>query len=132
MTARNIVRRAIEKGLLTRPIYCSQCGERDKRGRDGRTTIQGHHVDYTKPLVVEWLCAKCHHATKARPETYGAPVFGIRNGQAKLTGELVAMIRKSNESAVAIARRLGVAHSTVNNARKGIWWRAADKARRGG
>lgn len=51
---------AIEKGLLTNPEKCSECGYMGTF-KDGRTAIQGHHDDYNKPLDVRWLCQKCHH-----------------------------------------------------------------------
>lgn len=50
--ARRKLRYAIDKGRLVKPSSCSQCG---MRGR-----IHGHHSDYSKPLEVEWLCARCH------------------------------------------------------------------------
>lgn len=31
----------------------------------GKLKVHGHHSDYTKPLVVIWLCAKCHHRLHA-------------------------------------------------------------------
>jgi len=45
---------AISSGKLVRPDVCSRCG---KAGR-----IEGHHEDYSKPLEVVWLCARCHKA----------------------------------------------------------------------
>lgn len=44
--------KALDHGVLVRPEQCSQCGV---AGR-----ISGHHMDYTKPLEVVWLCHKCH------------------------------------------------------------------------
>ena len=47
--ARQAVYRAIKTGRLVKePCHC------------GETEVQGHHEDYSKPLDVEWLCAKCH------------------------------------------------------------------------
>jgi len=43
------VRRALKAGVLVREP-CS-CGDRNSHG---------HHTDYTKPLVVIWLCRSCH------------------------------------------------------------------------
>jgi hypothetical protein len=32
--------------------------------------VHGHHRDYSEPLVVIWLCARCHHRLHANfPET---------------------------------------------------------------
>ncbi len=47
--ARDAVRYALRMGWLVKePCHC------------GETEVQGHHEDYSKPLDVEWLCAKCH------------------------------------------------------------------------
>ena len=50
--ARTIAHHAIERGELVRG-KCSVCG--------GSKT-EAHHRDYTKPLMIEWLCKKCHMA----------------------------------------------------------------------
>lgn len=49
---RHIVERAIQKGELTRPLYCALCG------RESR--IQAHHEDYSKAFDILWVCASCH------------------------------------------------------------------------
>ncbi len=44
-------------------LSCLFCGE-------GR--VHGHHRDYSRPLDIIWLCAKCHHRLHANfPETSG-------------------------------------------------------------
>ena len=50
--ARKIVSGAIQLGILIRPINCSRCLKECKP--------EGHHPDYSRPLVVVWLCKKCH------------------------------------------------------------------------
>ena len=44
---------AIELGLLRRPKACPLCKE--------EKLVHAHHPDYSKPLDVEWACAKCHN-----------------------------------------------------------------------
>jgi hypothetical protein len=58
--AQNKLEKAIQRGEITRPDECSRCGTA-YRFKDGRTAIQAHHPDYTKPLDVIWLCQRCHH-----------------------------------------------------------------------
>jgi ribosomal protein S27AE len=51
--AHGAVYRAVKSGLIIKPSSCEECGS--------ELGIHGHHDDYTKPLEVRWLCARCHH-----------------------------------------------------------------------
>jgi ribosomal protein S27AE len=62
--ARAAVSKAIDAGDMVRPKKCSRCGKRRKQ-------IVAHHDDYNKPLVIRWLCRKCHSAVH-RLDTRGA------------------------------------------------------------
>ena len=40
---------------------CGRCGAEPEMSRDGsRVLMHAHHLDYTKPLEVVWLCWRCH------------------------------------------------------------------------
>lgn len=43
---------SVRDGKVRRPDSCQSCG--------AVGMVYGHHVDYAKPLDVEWLCADCH------------------------------------------------------------------------
>lgn len=119
------VRRAIKDGRLVRPETCQTCKRIPPLMRDGRSQIQAHHPDYTKPIDVEWLCSKCHRAETPLPEVIGAPVFGEQNGQAKLTEvDVIAQrrLRTKGLSYQAIADRFGVDKKTAMRAIKGERW----------
>lgn len=47
-----LVGNAVRDGKLLKPNECSQCGSEGM--------IHGHHDDYAFPLVVRWLCSRCH------------------------------------------------------------------------
>jgi DNA-directed RNA polymerase subunit RPC12/RpoP len=49
--ARSKVQDAIRRNKLIRKP-CQRCGS--------KINIQAHHPDYSKPLLVVWLCADCH------------------------------------------------------------------------
>jgi len=55
MAARRALSNAVVRGAVKKPSRCDTCGKR-KNVRD----IHGHHTDYSKPLDVMWLCARCH------------------------------------------------------------------------
>jgi hypothetical protein len=60
--ARIALRAAVRQGEITKPERCEDCGR--------ATRLQGHHPDYSRPLEVEWLCARCHgkrHRTEDTP-----------------------------------------------------------------
>ena len=48
-----IVGNAVRDGRLIKPNNCEKCGIAHNR-------IHGHHCDYNYPMVVMWLCPKCH------------------------------------------------------------------------
>lgn len=54
--AQNCLRRAVQNGQLEKPSTCQSCGEEVEDSRQ----LHAHHEDYSKPLVVEWLCSACH------------------------------------------------------------------------
>lgn len=132
--ARRMVRDAIKRGELVRPDSCSYCGNIPPRAADGRSQIHGHHHDYSKPLDVHWICVFCHRKETPFPKNPGGPAFGERNGQAKLTRELVEKAKRLHERGVPyrhIAADMGVDHKTVMRAVKGELWvhtRPADAA----
>jgi hypothetical protein len=69
--AQKAVADAVRTGKLKKPDRCEICGEKIERAK-----LQGHHEDYSKPLQVRWLCAKCHS-----PEDQARRECEARNGQ---------------------------------------------------
>jgi transposase-like protein len=59
---------AINKGEVKRSCTCEDCGDLAK--------THGHHDDYNFPLVVRWLCPKCHwdwHSKHVPTPSHGQP-----------------------------------------------------------
>jgi len=50
--ARRAVAYYIRVGKLTRPRVCESC--------PSLTRLDAHHINYSKPLDVTWLCRRCH------------------------------------------------------------------------
>lgn len=57
--AGNLLRLAVFKGKIQKPKNCEKCNYEAKR-------IEGHHMDYSKPLEVLWLCVSCHRKLHLR------------------------------------------------------------------
>lgn len=60
--AHHVVEWALDAGALVRPDGCEVCGVVPRPMRNGRSAIQAHHDDYSRPLDVRWLCRPCHRA----------------------------------------------------------------------
>lgn len=54
-TAYRVYGAARAKGEIVRPDTCTICGVKPEP-----RLMQGHHVDYSKPLDVVWVCSSCH------------------------------------------------------------------------
>lgn len=52
--ATKLVASALKRGAIVKPSGCSECGKQTTR-------LEGHHDDYAFPLLVRWLCRKCHY-----------------------------------------------------------------------
>ena len=52
-SARLALHRALWAKKVVKPECCDLCQESNK-------SLDGHHIDYGKPLDVKWLCKKCH------------------------------------------------------------------------
>jgi len=50
--AQNKLNNALRDNKITKPLVCDICGSGG--------IIHAHHTDYSRPLEVVWLCAKCH------------------------------------------------------------------------
>ena len=48
--ARQLLNYHVRVGNTSKPNKC-QCGS---------LKVEGHHEDYKKPLLVQWLCRSCH------------------------------------------------------------------------
>lgn len=47
-----VLNNALRDGRINKPSVCSDCGKQGK--------LHAHHEDYSKPLIVNWLCVSCH------------------------------------------------------------------------
>jgi len=123
--AYSAVKNAIERNRLIRPEMCQRCGDKPSRAIDGRSKIHAHHHDYSKPLDVEWLCAKCHRKETPLPKVIGGPNYGEKNGTSRLTSADVISakrLRQKGETYQSIADRIGVHKTTIIRAVKGQLW----------
>lgn len=55
LATRSKLRDAVRAGKIVKPECCSQCGE-----VVSKKCLHAHHLDYSKPYDVEWLCPQCH------------------------------------------------------------------------
>lgn len=56
--ARQLISAARVLGLVVPPEGCMACKVKE--------TLEGHHVDYDRPLLIIWLCKNCHSKTRRK------------------------------------------------------------------
>ena len=50
--AHTTLHNAVRDGSIVKPGTCERC--------DVEKRVVAHHEDYSKPLMIEWLCSPCH------------------------------------------------------------------------
>lgn len=121
--AHQIVASAIRNGMLVRPKFCESCLLARR--------LDAHHADYAEPLVVEWLCRKCHRAAdrvRAAKESQSGARLSDRTlkPEAPQAEQSLRDSHVSGEPAqfltqIQIARRLGISVQTWRNWRRWGW-----------
>lgn len=109
---------AIEKGHIVRPSICSRCGDEPAPDALGRSRIEGHHEDHSKPLEVEWLCDSCHK--EITPSARGE-----RSTFSKFKPKDVRQIRYLLQRGLGvkeIGRLFHVTHKAIADVRDGKSW----------
>ena len=67
--ARRAVSKLVASGTIEKPKRCGRCGEVPQ----DPSSLQAHHLDYFRPLHVEWICRSCHCAETKRGAACGRP-----------------------------------------------------------
>jgi len=65
--AQSALQDKVRRGIVQRPATCERCGTVPAPGHDGRSSVQAHHPDYSRPLEVVWLCPPCHQGEHRCP-----------------------------------------------------------------
>lgn len=67
--AHNALNNAVRDGIVEKPDACQCCGAIGLR-------IEAHHDDYSRPLVVRWMCRACHLSEHRRADGF-EPVANV-------------------------------------------------------
>lgn len=57
--AHHAINNRIRDGKMLRGSACSDCGA-------SGVELEAHHPDYNQPLLIQWLCTKCHGKTRRK------------------------------------------------------------------
>ena len=106
--AREAVNIAVELGYIDKPDHCMGCGR-----KASETRISGHHYDYSKPLEVIWVCARCHRPLDAaRRINEGKAPYGRARSVVMLVGGKSAC---RFDTIAEAARAVGVKPQTLTS-----------------
>ena len=116
--AHSEVKKALNIGILEKASNCSRCKQLEQFGADGRSLLHAHHDDYEKPLMIRWMCSKCHRIETPMPR-------GEDNGFSVLTKGLVIaarLLKKEGFTIAEIARFYNVSMPGLSHAINGYTW----------
>ncbi len=120
--AHRAIRNEVRTGRMIVPDRCELCGTPDRKCKNGRRYLEGHHhKGYEFPLEVQWVCPSCHTKQEDCRRRKGT-----RHGNHKLTDDVVRVIRVSGLSVRELSKLLGIANSRVASARRGDTWKHLD------
>jgi Homeodomain-like domain len=94
--ARQAVHDAVANGKLTKPARCESC--------QSTNPLESHHEDYSKPLVVVWLCHRCHRRADSKKQR---PLIAARR-VARIRARRIARIERKEARRKARQQRFRV------------------------
>lgn len=103
--AHRMVIQALRHGDLIKPCTCGQCGCITE-------FLDAHHLDYSKPLEVIWLCRSCHLKTHGTMAVIHPKRYDASNIVKRYLAEFPDAIYRSPSE---LASLLSVGKSTVYN-----------------
>lgn len=109
---------AVAQGRIKRPEFCERCNKNPGTDSLGRSRIEGHHPDHSKPFEVIWLCDSCHK--EETPRARGERVWASR-----LKAKDVRKIRRLltlDYGVNEIGEMFGVTHKAISDVRDGVNW----------
>lgn len=53
---RYILKNAVGRGKIDKPKSCEKCMKKPEKS----SLLHAHHLDYTQPFLIKWLCRDCH------------------------------------------------------------------------
>lgn len=99
--AREALNVAVKLGHVVKPDHCLGCGR-----KASETRISAHHHDYSKPLEVVWVCARCHrHLDASRRIEEGKQPYGrMRSVVMLVDGKPACRFNTIAEAAMAVGK----------------------------
>lgn len=102
-----MVKLALRHGDLIQSDHCQKCGKT-------HVDLDAHHMDYSRPLDVVWLCRSCHLYEHPRPNQWT-----LNNGRSS-KAPIVSAYLEGNPQAIEwpvrqLAETCGVGKSTAAN-----------------
>ena len=64
---RYVLKNEVDRGKFPKSEICEHCKKKPEKSSE----IHAHHIDYSQPFLVVWLCKACHIQEHRRLKKYG-------------------------------------------------------------